>query len=157
MRKLLLVFALLGAACHREPDAAIIHVATTDTTPPPPGVLTGTRYARTSRRVNPAGWEAGSPPPLPEPRRENDVLITGNVIEVRPMLPRKRISLRVRNMTEETHELSMRGGGDEVTLTIGPSAILPIDTQLGEGTYELVCTLPGHFERGRFETFPPIR
>ena len=97
------------------------------------------------------------PPPEPEPRGQFDIMITGGMIEVSPLFPRQTIYFHVRNMTDEVHTIQMSGGGNSATVTVQPKESETLQTRLREGTYELLCTLPGHWERGRFETYEPVR
>ena len=147
----LLLLALAAGCGGDEPQAVSTTIAPRDPSQAPPLPGPSFRAEPVGRRVVP--WVD----PSSTPKRDRDVMITGGAIEVTPLLPRQYVYLLVRNMTDETHEIRMTGGGDTASVTVEPHGTATLQGRLREGTYELTCTLPGHWEHGRFETYEQVQ
>lgn len=137
---------LLTLACSREPQVATNTIAPAESRPAEPITSTvGTQPVITT---------AGSPPPPTQtaPGTER-VAIRAGGLEVRPLLPRAHTAFRITNETATAHELVLRGGGQDVSIAVPPNGTVILQSLIGEGSYEFVCTTAGHAERARFDTY----
>jgi hypothetical protein len=137
---------LLTVACSRESQVATNTIAPAESRPAEPITSTiGTQPVITT---------AGSPPPPTQiaPGMER-IAITTKGIAVRPLLPRGHTAFRITNETAVAHALVLRGGGQNVNAALPANGTIFLQSLIGEGAYEIVCTAPAHSERARFETY----
>lgn len=139
---------VLALGCSGEPRSTTDTIAPADPRPAATATSTvGTRHALAT---------AGSPPPAAAPAPGTTfVTVERGRIGVQPLLPRAHTVFHVRNETGIAHQIVVRGGTGSATAALPPNGRSVLQLLLGTGAYEIACTIPGHKERARFETFAP--
>lgn len=135
-------------ACGRGSETGTATIAPAEPRPAPP--------ATASVGGRPVVTTSGSPPPRPRPAPGSEVVTIGpGGIDVRPLLPRGHTAFHLRNATGRPHEIVVRGATGSNAASLPPNGAAVVQLPLGPGSYEIVCTTPGHAERGRFSTYAP--
>jgi hypothetical protein len=99
---------------------------------------------------------AGSPPPASAPAPGTTfVTVTEGGIEVPRLLPRGHTVFHVQNQTGAAHEIAVRGATGSVTAPLPAKGRSVIQLLVDEKAYVITCTIPGHQEHTRFETYVP--
>lgn len=139
---------VLALGCSREPQTATNTIAPAE--PRPASPMTSTIGSR------PVITTAGSPPPASS-RAPGTAFVTvaQGRIDVPPLLPRAHTVFHVHNQTGAAHEIVIRGGTGSATASLPPKGTTVLQLLLAAGAYEIECTIPGHQERARFETYAP--
>lgn len=139
---------VLALGCSREPQETTNTIAPAEPRPAPTVTSTlGSGAAITT---------SGSPPPASAAAPGTTfVTVANGRIEVQRLLPRAHSVFHVRNQTDLAHEIVVRGGTGSVTATLPPNGRTVLQLLLGPGAYDVTCTIPGHRESARFETYAP--
>lgn len=138
----------LALGCSREPRVTTNTIAPAESRPAP----TVTAMVGSS----PALATAGSPRPASAAAPGTTfVTVANGRIDAQRLLPRAHTVFHVRNQTDLTHEIAVRGVTGSVTATLPPNGRTVLQLLLGTGAYDITCTTPGHRERARFETYAP--
>ena len=137
---------VLVAGCGGEPGAKTNTIAPAEPRPAPTDT---SRF--TSRAVI---TTAGSPRPASAaPPGTTFVTIGSNGIDVPRLLPRAHTAFHIENQTGVAHEIVVRGGTGSSAARLTAKGRAVVQLLLGVGAYEIACTVPGHSERARFETY----
>lgn len=138
---------LLVIGCSREPQA-------TDTIAPAEGRPAPSATSTVGSRVSIT--TAGSPPPASAPAPGTAfVTVESGRIQAQRLLPRAHTVFHIQNRTDVAHEIVIRGGTGSATASLPANGRTVLQLLLGAGAYDIACTMPGHQERARFETFAP--
>ena len=139
---------VLVAGCSREPQAATDTIAPAEARPAPTvtSVVSGRSAIATAGSPRPASAAAPG---------TTYVTVANGRIDVQRLLPRGHTVFHVRNQTGDAHQLVVRGGTGSATASLPPDGRAVLQLLLGNGSYEIACTTPGHAERTRFETYTP--
>ena len=142
---------LIASACSREPDRAA--TATIAPAAPRPAV-TVTSTADDQRIIA----TSGSPRPASAaaPGTQYVTLAEGGRIEMNPLVPRGHTAFQIDNDTTAAHQLLVRGSGGSggnAAAEVPARGTAVVQLLLTGGSYELVCTTPGHSERTGFATY----
>lgn len=139
---------LIASACSREPDRAA--TATIAPASPRPAV-TVTSTADDQRIIA----TSGSPRPASAaaPGTQYVTLAEGGRIEMNPLVPRGHTAFQIDNDTTAAHQLLVRGSGGSAAAEVPARGTAVVQLLLTGGSYELVCTTPGHSERTGFATY----
>lgn len=139
---------VLALGCSREPQATTNTIAPADPRPAP--TATSTMASR------PALATSGSPRPASAPAPGTTfVTVRSGRIDAQRLLPRAHTAFHVENRTAVAHEIVVRGGSGSATGSLPPNGSTVVQLLLGSGAYEIACTVPGHQESARFETYAP--
>lgn len=100
---------------------------------------------------------AGSPAPWPNRHAEFEtVTIHAARIDARHLIPRMNVPFRIINADTATHALVLSGGGRRTELPpLAPGREYVLPFRLIAPSYTWTCRLPGHLERGSFDTYVP--
>jgi hypothetical protein len=146
--KTLAAALVLAIACSGERQAATDTIAPAEPRPAP------TATSAIARR--PALATDGSPPPaLVTAPGTTFVTVTTMGIEVQRLLPRGHTVFHVQNQTVAAHDIVIRGATGSATASLPAKGRSVIQLLLGIGAYDVTCTVAGHQERARFETYVP--
>lgn len=136
----------------------------------------GRREAAPSTTIPPAYAQPGSlSPEMATLGRTPDVTTTGSPrpwknihatvenieidddrIKTRHLIARMSTEFRITNRGTITHSLVFRGSHDPIDVpALGPKETVYVSITITDPHYVLSCRLPGHRERGQFDTYQP--
>jgi len=142
---------LLALSCRQpsEPNSTTIEQA-----PPRPGALPP-EMATLGRTPNVT--TTGSPQPWKNIHAAvENIEIGDEKIATRQQLPRMNTEFRITNRGTVPHALVFRGSHDPIQApTLAPKETVYFSVTITDQHYALSCGLPGHRERGQFETYQP--
>ncbi|HET6551288.1 MAG TPA: hypothetical protein VFG79_22670 [Solirubrobacter sp.] len=100
--------------------------------------------------ATPAPGATATPTPAPVfPRRTAVDLLEWDVRSSYPVLAAGRVTFNAKNLGEDDHNLSVRGGGrDYGGVDLAPGDTAALSLELPPGTYTLYCPLPDHEAAG---------